>query len=67
MLDFFEESSRMARVMKREKIIKEPNTKTPSRAVVPEKKAIKRMKDFSKRKEQFLATARMDKSRDERS
>ena len=53
--------------MKREKTIKELNTERPSRAVVSEKKAIKRMKEFSKRKEQFLATARTGKGRGVRS
>ena len=43
--------------MKREKSIKELKTEHPRRAVVSEKEALKRMKDFSKRKEQFLATA----------
>jgi hypothetical protein len=43
--------------MKREKSIKDLNMERPRRAVVSEKKALKRMKDFSKRKEQFLATA----------
>ncbi len=49
--------------MKREKEIKELQVKRPQRAVVSEKEALKRMKDFSKRKEQFLATARTGKSR----
>src|SRR6266571_9259842 len=35
----------------------------PQRAVISEKEALKRMKEFSKRKEQFLATARTGKSR----
>jgi hypothetical protein len=43
--------------MKREKSIKELKIERPRRAVVSEKEALKRMKDFSKRKEQFLATA----------
>jgi len=43
--------------MKREKSIKELKTERPRRADVSEKEALKRMKDFSKRKEQFLATA----------
>ncbi|MDX6559152.1 MAG: hypothetical protein QOF72_2201 [Blastocatellia bacterium] len=49
--------------MKREKSIKDMGTERPRRAVVSEKEALKRMKDFSKRKEQFLATARTGKSR----
>jgi len=43
--------------MKREKAIKELKIERPRRAVVSEKEALKRMKDFSKRKVQFLATA----------
>lgn len=43
--------------MKREKAINELKIERPRRAVVSEKEALKRMKDFSKRKEQFLATA----------
>ena len=49
--------------MKREKAIKELKVKRPRRAVVSSKEALKRMKDFSKRKEQFLATARTGKGR----
>jgi hypothetical protein len=44
--------------MKREKQIKELKVERPRRAVVSEEEALRRMKDFSKRKEeQFLATA----------
>jgi hypothetical protein len=53
--------------MEKEKDIKVPNTERPSRAVVSGKKALKQMKDFSKRKEQFLATARTGKGRGVRS
>ena len=49
--------------MKREKLIKELKIERPRRAAASEKEALKRMKDFSKRKEQFLATARTGKSR----
>jgi len=35
----------------------------PPRIVVSKKEALKRMKEFLKRKEQFLATARTGKSR----
>lgn len=49
--------------MKKENSIKELKIKRPRRAVVSEKDALERMKDFSKRKEQFLATARTGKSR----
>ena len=43
--------------MKREKSIKELKNERPRRAVVSEKEALTRMEDFSKRNEQFLATA----------
>ena len=49
--------------MKRAKEIKELKVERPPRAKVSEKDALKRMKEFSKRKEQFLATARTGKSR----
>ncbi len=53
--------------MKREKLIRELKIERPRRAVVSEKEALKRMKDFSKRKEQFLATAcaQLDKSQEQ--
>ena len=53
--------------MKRAKDIKELKVERPPRAKVSEKEALKRMKDFAKRKEQFLATARTGKSRSVRS
>jgi hypothetical protein len=53
--------------MKREKEIKESRIEAPRRVVVSEKEALKRMKDFSKRKEQFLGTARTGKGRSLRS
>ena len=49
--------------MKKLKAIKELKVERPPRATVSEKEALKRMKEFSKRKEQFLATARTGKSR----
>ena len=49
--------------MKRDRAIKELKVERPRRAVVSEREALKRMKDFSKRKEQFLATARTGKGR----
>jgi hypothetical protein len=49
--------------MKREKSIKHLKIERQRRAVLSEKEALKRMKDFSKRKEQFLATARTGKGR----
>ena len=51
----------MVNVMKREKTVKELRIKRPRRTVVTEKEALQRMKDFGKRKEQFLATARTGK------
>jgi hypothetical protein len=53
--------------MKKEKAIKEQKIERPRRAVVSEKEALKRMKDFSNRKEQFLATARTGEGRGVRS
>lgn len=53
--------------MKKLKAIKDLKVERPPRAVVSEKEALKRMKEFSKRKEQFLATARTGKSRSVRS
>jgi hypothetical protein len=53
--------------MKRVKDIKELKVERPPRVKVSEKEALKRMKEFSKRKEQFLATARTGKSRSVRS
>jgi hypothetical protein len=50
--------------MKREKSIKELKIERPPRAVITEREALKRMKEFSKRKEQFLATARTGKGLD---
>ena len=49
--------------MKKLKAVKELKVERPPRTVVSEREALKRMKDFSKRKEQFLATARTGKSR----
>lgn len=49
--------------MKREKTIKAPKTERPRRVIVSGKEALKRMKDFLKRKEQFIATARTGKGR----
>jgi hypothetical protein len=53
----------MQRIMKSEKSINDPKSERPRRAVISEKEALKRMKEFSKRKEQFLATARTGKGR----
>ena len=53
----------MQRIMKNEKSINDPKPERPRRAVISEKEALKRMKEFSKRKEQFLAAARTGKGR----
>jgi hypothetical protein len=50
-------------LMKKMKAVKELKFERPPRAVVSEKEALKRVKKFSKRKEQFLATARTGESR----
>lgn len=49
--------------MKKLKAMKELKIECPPRAAVSENVALKRMKEFSKRKEQFLATARTGKGR----
>lgn len=49
--------------MKEQKDIREPKTMLSPRAVISQKEALKQMKKFSTRKEQFLATARTGKSR----
>ena len=49
--------------MKKLKAVKEVKVERPPRATVTEKEALKRMREFSKRKEQFLATARTGKGR----
>jgi hypothetical protein len=49
--------------MKKLKAVKEVKVERPPRATVSEKEALKRMKEFPKRKEQFLATARTGKGR----
>jgi hypothetical protein len=49
--------------MRREKALKDLKIERPRRAAISEKEALKRMKEFSKRKEQFLATARTGKGR----
>ena len=50
-------------VMKKLKAVKELTVERPPRAKVSEKEALKRMREFPKRKAQFLATARTGKSR----
>ncbi len=49
--------------MKRLKDIKELKVERPPRAEITEKEALKRMKEFSKRKEKFIATVRTGESR----
>ena len=53
----------MIPTMKREKEIKKLKSGRPRRAVMSEKEALKRMKDFAKRKELFIGTARTGKGR----
>jgi hypothetical protein len=48
--------------MKKLRTSKEIKVERPRRAEVSEKEALKRMKEFAKRKERFLATARARKS-----
>jgi len=48
--------------MKKLKATKEIKVQRPPRVAVSEKEALKRMKEFSKRKERFLATAITGKS-----
>lgn len=47
--------------MKRLKDLKEVKIERPPRAKVSEKEALKRMKEFPKRKEQFIASVRARK------
>lgn len=49
--------------MKKLNAVKELKVERPQRDTVSEKEALKRMREFSKRKAQFLATARTGKSR----
>jgi len=49
-------------VMKKLKTSKEIKIERPRRVVISREEALKRMKEFPKRKEQFLATARATKS-----
>jgi hypothetical protein len=50
--------------MKKPKAVKELTVERPQRASVSEKEALKRMKEFPKRKARFVATAQTGKSRD---
>jgi hypothetical protein len=49
-------------VMNRTKDIKELKVERPPRAKVSEQEALKRMKEFSMRKEKFIASVRTGKS-----
>ncbi|HEX8888503.1 MAG TPA: hypothetical protein VF779_04970 [Pyrinomonadaceae bacterium] len=53
--------------MKKPKAVKELKVERPPRTTVSEKEALKRMKEFFKRKARFLATARTGKSQSEHS
>jgi hypothetical protein len=48
--------------MKKSKTSKQTKDDRPRRAIISREEALKRMKEFPKRKEQFLATARANKS-----
>jgi hypothetical protein len=48
--------------MKKLKTSKEIRVERPRRATISREEALQRMKDFSKQKEQFLATARARKN-----
>jgi hypothetical protein len=48
--------------MKKAKSSNQNKVERPRRAVISTEEAIKRMKEFDKRKERFLATARASKS-----
>ena len=49
--------------MRKAKEVGEMKIERPPREVVTKKEALRRMKDFSKRKEKFIATVRTSKSR----
>jgi hypothetical protein len=49
-------------IMRKEKDIKEMRVERPPRATVSEKEALKRMKEFPKRKDKFVAAVRTGKS-----
>ncbi len=49
--------------MKKLKAKKEIRVERPPRAILTPQEILKRMKEFSQRKEQFLATARKGKNR----
>lgn len=49
-------------LMRKAKSTSEAKIDRPRRAVITRKEALKRMKEFSKRKERFIATVRTSKS-----
>jgi hypothetical protein len=49
-------------IMRKEKEIKEMKVERPPRAKVSEKEALKRMNEFPKRKDKFVAAVRTGKS-----
>ena len=60
-VDELQRVCRMGR-MKKQKTSNKIKIERPPRATISTEEALKRMKEFSKRKEQFLATARTGKS-----
>ena len=48
--------------MRKTKTVGEMKIERPPRAIVTKKEALKRMKEFSNRKEKFIATVRTSKS-----
>jgi hypothetical protein len=63
-VDIFSENRKIicGGTMKKSKAVKELKIEHPRRAVITEKEALKRMKEFPKRKEKFIATVRTGKS-----
>ena len=60
--DINSESDRTEEAMRKAKAVVEMKIERPPRAVVTKKEALKRMKEFSNRKEKFIATVRTSKS-----
>jgi hypothetical protein len=56
------ESALTGDVMRKTKSAREAKIERPRRAVITRKEALKRMKEFAKRKERFIATVRASKS-----
>jgi hypothetical protein len=53
--------------MKKLKLVEEIKTERPPKAIVTEKEALEKIKNFAKRKGEFLETARENKNRSVRS